>query len=233
MSDLSKIVYLSAAQYETLKTNGTITVDGTTINYSNDDLYLTPDTTVPTGGTSGQVLTKASASDYDTVWATPTEYASKDASNLSSANITSWQSVLNIPLFVTVYDKSSNDSSINWGYTNGINSSITVSGKDFSPYSYLIITVGDNRTDGTVTWEVVAILDLTTTRRNATDYYASSITASASNSNFYKIVSSIKVNADKTSIVITYTGINNAGDGFAQAAGDNMSILKIVGIKLL
>lgn len=96
MSDLSKIVYLSAAQYETLKTNGTITVDGTTINYSNDDLYLTPDTTVPTGGTSGQVLTKASSSDYDTVWVTPTEYAAKDASNLSSANISSWSSTLGV-----------------------------------------------------------------------------------------------------------------------------------------
>lgn len=68
MSDLSKIVYLSAAQYETLKTNGTITVGGTTINYSNDDLYLTPDTTVPSGGSSGQFLAKASSNDYDTVW---------------------------------------------------------------------------------------------------------------------------------------------------------------------
>ena len=68
MSDLSKIVYLSAAQYETLKTNGTITVGGTTINYSNDDLYLTPDTTVPSGGSSGQFLAKASSTDYDTVW---------------------------------------------------------------------------------------------------------------------------------------------------------------------
>lgn len=94
MSDLSKIVYLSAAQYETLKTDGTITVGSTTINYSNDDLYLTPDTTVPTGGTSGQVLTKASSSNYDTVWATPTEYAAKDASNLTDANVTSFNTKL-------------------------------------------------------------------------------------------------------------------------------------------
>ena len=71
MGDLSKIVYLSAAQYETLKTNGTITVGGTTINYSNDDLYLTPDTTVPSGGSSGQFLVKASSTDYDTVWTGP------------------------------------------------------------------------------------------------------------------------------------------------------------------
>lgn len=70
MSDLSKIVYLSAAQYETLKTNGSITVGGITINYSNNDLYLTPDTSVPAGGTTGQVLTKASNTDYDTAWTT-------------------------------------------------------------------------------------------------------------------------------------------------------------------
>lgn len=71
MSDLSKIVYLSEAQYNTLKTNGTITVGNTTITYSADDLYLTPDQNIPVGGTTGQVLTKASNTDYDTAWTTP------------------------------------------------------------------------------------------------------------------------------------------------------------------
>lgn len=70
MSDLSKIVYLSEAQYNTLKTNGSITVGGTTITYSSDDLYLTPDQNIPVGGSTGQVLTKASNTDYDTAWTT-------------------------------------------------------------------------------------------------------------------------------------------------------------------
>ena len=43
MGNLQKIVYLSQAEYETLVTNGTITKDGVTITYSQDDLYITPE----------------------------------------------------------------------------------------------------------------------------------------------------------------------------------------------
>ena len=42
MAALSKIVYLTEAQCQTLFANGTITVDGVTINYSQNDLYVTP-----------------------------------------------------------------------------------------------------------------------------------------------------------------------------------------------
>lgn len=41
---------------------------------------------------------------------------------------------------VTLYDKSSSDSSINWGYTSGIPNNTTISSKDFSGYKYLIIS---------------------------------------------------------------------------------------------
>ena len=71
MADLQKIVYLTDAQYSTLVTNGTITIGDTTINYSPNDLYLTPSNaggSVPSGGTTGQVLTKASNADGDLVW---------------------------------------------------------------------------------------------------------------------------------------------------------------------
>jgi hypothetical protein len=40
-----KIVYLSQPQYQELITNGTITVDGTTITYNENDLYVTPQET--------------------------------------------------------------------------------------------------------------------------------------------------------------------------------------------
>lgn len=43
MSDYTKkIVYLSQEQYETLKSNGTITINGTTVTYNENDLYVTP-----------------------------------------------------------------------------------------------------------------------------------------------------------------------------------------------
>lgn len=71
MADLQKIVYLSKAQYETLVQNGTITVGDVTITYSSNDLYVIPEQQIPNGGTTGQVLTKASNTDLDTVWATP------------------------------------------------------------------------------------------------------------------------------------------------------------------
>ena len=43
MGNLQKVVYLSESQAQELFTNETITVDGVTVNYSADDLYLTPD----------------------------------------------------------------------------------------------------------------------------------------------------------------------------------------------
>jgi len=39
---LQKVVYLTNAQAQQLFANGTITVDGVTVNYSPDDLYVTP-----------------------------------------------------------------------------------------------------------------------------------------------------------------------------------------------
>ena len=37
-----RIVYLSDAQYQQLILNGSITVDGVTITYSDSDVYVTP-----------------------------------------------------------------------------------------------------------------------------------------------------------------------------------------------
>ena len=54
MGVVTKIVYLSEAQKNTLFTTGTVTSNGVTITYSPDDIYVTPDnSTVPmTGATS-------------------------------------------------------------------------------------------------------------------------------------------------------------------------------------
>lgn len=90
MADLQKIVYLSAAQYATLVQNGTITVGDVTVNYSQNDLYIVPEQEIPNGGNTGEVLTKASNNDLDTVWANPLNYAENtyNISYLSSAEVT-------------------------------------------------------------------------------------------------------------------------------------------------
>lgn len=42
MANLGKIMYLTQAQYNTLSNNGTLTVDGVTYTFSENDLYLVP-----------------------------------------------------------------------------------------------------------------------------------------------------------------------------------------------
>lgn len=46
MSNLRRIVYLSAAEYQTLVTQGSITKGGRTITYNENDLYIVPDENV-------------------------------------------------------------------------------------------------------------------------------------------------------------------------------------------
>ena len=65
--------------------------------------------------------------------------AKTDASNLTSANVESWKNKLGYENIETVYDKTSNNSSLNWGYTSGITADTVVSGKDFSKYKKLIV----------------------------------------------------------------------------------------------
>lgn len=56
MPNSKQIVYLSQAQYQELITNGTITVDGVTVTYNENDIYVTPQaepvTDVRVNGTS-------------------------------------------------------------------------------------------------------------------------------------------------------------------------------------
>lgn len=50
MANLQKIVYLSAADYAALIKDGSITKNGRTIIYSDNDLYITPDSGSGGGG---------------------------------------------------------------------------------------------------------------------------------------------------------------------------------------
>lgn len=69
MANLTKIIYLSEAQKDELFTNGTVTVNGQTIVYNDNDLYVTPcdygtnrkiwlttTATVPTGAMAGDIV---------------------------------------------------------------------------------------------------------------------------------------------------------------------------------
>ena len=46
MGLLGRIVYLSEEQKNTLFSSGSVTSDGTTVTYSDNDLYITPDTSI-------------------------------------------------------------------------------------------------------------------------------------------------------------------------------------------
>jgi hypothetical protein len=43
MGNLKNVIYLSNNDYATLVNTGTITIDGTTLTYDEDNLYITPD----------------------------------------------------------------------------------------------------------------------------------------------------------------------------------------------
>ena len=45
MANLKDVIYLSAEDYNTLYTNGTVTINGTTLTYNADNLYIVPDDT--------------------------------------------------------------------------------------------------------------------------------------------------------------------------------------------
>ena len=53
MANLGKVVYLSDAQYTELVANGRITVDGVTVIYNENDIYMTPQT-APVTSVNGQ-----------------------------------------------------------------------------------------------------------------------------------------------------------------------------------
>ena len=49
MSNLQRIIYLTEAQKNILFTNNTITVNGRTINYNPNDIYITPEESIQVG----------------------------------------------------------------------------------------------------------------------------------------------------------------------------------------
>ena len=55
MGDLKNVIYISQADYDTLYSTGTVTIDGVTLTYDEDNVYLVPDDN--SGGTLGTPVT--------------------------------------------------------------------------------------------------------------------------------------------------------------------------------
>lgn len=55
MGDLKNVIYISQADYDTLYSTGTVTIDGVTLTYDEDNVYLVPDD--GGGGTLGTAVT--------------------------------------------------------------------------------------------------------------------------------------------------------------------------------
>lgn len=108
---------------------------------------------------------------------------------------------------VTLYDKDSSDSSINWGYTSGINNptsgAFAITGKDFSPYKTLICYVQDY---GAI------ILSLQSSNLGNDGYNAVHGGLIYYSTNLYKV--SVRVNAQKTAITFFGSVNNGVYDGF-------------------
>ena len=82
MAKLGTVVYLSEAQYQTLLTNGTITVGGVTVTYSANDIYVTPQL-YPSAADVGAIPAPASPSVGDFLVYTSNGWA---AQSVPSAN---------------------------------------------------------------------------------------------------------------------------------------------------
>lgn len=97
-----------------------------------------------------------------------------------------------------IYDKSSLDTSKNWGYTGGIQGGVTVTGKDFSKYDKLIIT----------SYQLGLILTLIYDMQN--HGYEQSIAGTSAD---LKVEMNLKCNVlnDKTAFNVTAIGYYNGG----------------------
>jgi hypothetical protein len=107
----------------------------------------------------------------------------------------------NIEQVEIVYDKDSSDSGINWGYTSGIQNYVTVSGKDFSKYKYLIIIASASAKNE---YQVNIILDLTS-YSDTNQFGVSSMGWGSTNTNYQYFV-----NKEKTS----FNNASTYSDGY-------------------
>lgn len=129
-----------------------------------------------------------------------------------------------MPASVVLYDKDSSDSSINWGYVNGIQGGTTVTGKDFSPYRALRLTV--------IWYAASCICELSLEKRiGQGTYYSCGATAVTTDEKEFLATAQITVNTAKTQISMPSIGFHNASYVYNERnADDDYYIAKIDGM---
>ena len=66
MANLKDIIYLSAEDYNTLYANGTVTINGTTITYDANNVYIIPDNSIQLDSFKTLVASCSDFSDFKT-----------------------------------------------------------------------------------------------------------------------------------------------------------------------
>lgn len=66
MANLKDVIYLSAEDYNTLYTNGAVTINGITITYDANNLYIVPDDSISLSSLKSLVAVCNDFSDFKT-----------------------------------------------------------------------------------------------------------------------------------------------------------------------
>lgn len=132
--------------YGIIISNLTIGLGGTNVKFIDDAINITNLSNLDLNRLSDQKLNELKESGLLTenaLYMTPDvseddTKANVDASNLTNDNVASWQDKCSFERVETIYDMTSTDANLNWGYTGGIQNA-TVTSKDFSKYKKLIV----------------------------------------------------------------------------------------------
>lgn len=120
----------------------------------------------------------------------------------------------------TVYDMTSSDSSINWGYTSGIIGLTSVENKDFSKYKKLIVhsySIG-----------ISLETDIDLTNEHPTRFVGSAVGLSSDNIDLQCI--KCKVDSTKTTFTVQNMGFYNTNGFNERNSGGGYMVFKIEGV---
>ena len=118
-----------------------------------------------------------------------------------------------------LYDSTSASSSINWGYTSGIGNGVTVTGKDFSAYKFLICFGGATNNHLSV------LVNLT--NKQSSGYGGNNVVGAWKENGLVNYYIGATVNDAKTSITISHTQIWDNSD----YVGHQGTIRLIIGVR--
>ena len=208
--------------YGIIISNLTIGTGGTNVKFIDDAINITNLSNLDLNRLSDQKLNELKDSDLLTenaLYMTPDvseddTKANVDASNLSNTNVLNWKNKCGFEKTEIIYNMNSSDPDINWGYTGGIGSDTTVTGKDFTKYKKLIGTYGDT---GNVQWVVIIDLSIPGTQKKYSGINSVSRIDNSVNNQMLSRFAELSISLDKTSLT-TYSGFSyNGNANFVQS----------------